>query len=336
MKMFQRRFVCCWLRFSFGVMFGLGSASVIYADGGQRPAAYLEYGVGGAPEAMAGAAAALRDDPACSFWNPAGLTGIKNIEVEAQNTFLSLNQSLDYFSLGANLQDKIYCGLTCLAYSAGNDLEARSGPSLNPDSTFGESEITAMLSGAFRLSPRWSGGFSLKLLLNSLGSIQNASGTGFGFDLGLQYRANNETTFGLAAQDPYTVYSYQNSSSTIIPTTLRLGVSRWEMSLHGKGAFDLEWSQDLGLRPRLGVEWFPFRVLALRGGAWVGDLTSEGAGEQANLNLTCGVGVFIPLQSSVMPGLALVDQIVIDYSLVPDPQISGAVLHQIAVTGKFM
>jgi len=308
----------------------------VFASGGQRPDAYMEYGVGGGPEAMAGAAAGLRDDPSCGFWNPAGLTGIKNIQIEAQNSFLSLNQTLDYFSLGANLQDKIYCGLTLLAYSAGSDLEARSGPSLNPDSTFGESEIAGLLSGAFRLSSRWSGGFSLKLLLNSLGSIQNASGTGFGFDLGLQYRVDNDTTFGLAAQDPYTVYTYQNSSTSIIPTTLRWGVRHKVERLHGTGAFDLEWSQDLGFRPRLGVEWFPLEVLAIRGGAWVGDLTSTGAGTQPSLNLTCGVGVIIPLQSGLVPGQAWVDQIAIDYSLIPDPQQSGSLLHQLAVTGKFM
>jgi hypothetical protein len=285
---------------------------------------------------MAGAAAGLRDDPSCGFWNPAGLTGIKNIQIEAQNTFLSLNQTLDYFSLGANLQDKIYCGLTLLMYSAGNDLEARNGPSLNPDSTFGESEITGLFSGAFRLSPRWSGGFSLKLLLNSLGNIQNAGGTGFGLDVGLQYRVDNETTLGLAAQDPYTVYTYQNSSTTVIPTTLRWGVSRWEENLHGTGAFDLEWSQDLGFRPRLGIQWHPFDVLALRGGVWAGDLTAGGTGNQTSLNLTCGLGLSIPLESSIVPGQAGLNQIVVDYSLIPDPQQSGAVLHQIAVTGKFM
>jgi hypothetical protein len=285
---------------------------------------------------MGGATAGLRDDPSCGFWNPAGLTGIKNIQVEAQNTFLSLNQTLDYFSLGANLRDQIYCGATLLVYSAGNDLEARSGPSLNPDSTFGESEYLALVSGAFRMSPRWSGGFNLKLLLNTLGSYQNASGTGFGFDLGLQYRVDNDTTFGLSAQDPYTVYSYQNSSSTVIPATLRWGVSRRVENLHGTGAFDLEWSQDLGIRPRLGVEWFPFEVLALRGGVWVGDLTAGATGSQPSLNLTCGLGISIPLQSSVGPGRGGVDQIVIDYSLLPDPQQPGAVLHQIAVTGKFI
>ncbi len=318
----------------FFLIFGFLPTALL-ASGGQRPDAYLEYGVGGVPEAMAGAAAASRDDPSCGFWNPAGLTGIKNIEVEAQNSFLSLNQTLDYFSIGANLQDKIYCGLTLLAYSAGNDLEARSGPSLNPDSAFGDSEIAGLVSGAFRLSPRWSAGFNLKLLLNSLGSIQNAGGTGFGFDLGLQYRVDNDTTLGLAAQDPYTVFTYQNSITTVIPMTLRCGVNRWVESLQGTGAFDLEWSQDLGFRPRLGLEWFPFEILALRGGAWLGDLTSTGTGAQPNLNLTCGVGFIIPLHSSMLVRNSESDQILIDYSLLPDPQVTGAVLQQIAVSGKF-
>jgi hypothetical protein len=285
---------------------------------------------------MAGAAVGVRNDPACGFWNPAGLTGIKNFQIEAQNTFLSLNQSLDYFSFGANLQDTVYCGFSLLVYSAGNDLEARKGPSMNPDSTFGDSEITGMLSGGFRLSPRWSGGFSLKLLLNSMGNIQNANGTGFGFDVGVQYRIDNETTFGLTAQDPYTVYTYQDSTTTVIPTTVRWGVNRRENDLRGNWAFDLEWSQDLGLRPRLGAEWFPFDVLALRTGVWVGDLTVGNGQAQPSVNLTCGFGLYIPLKRSMIPGRPWGDQFVIDYSLIPDPQQSGAVLNQITATAKFM
>jgi hypothetical protein len=223
-----------------------------------------------------------------------------------------------------------------MVFSAGNDLEARKGPSLNPDSTFGDSEITGLLLGGFRLSPRWSGGFSLKLLLNSLGNIQNANGTGFGCDVGLQYRIDNETTFGLAAQDPYTVYTYQDSSTILIPTTVRWGMNRRENDLRGTWAFDLEWSQDLGLRPRLGAEWFPFDVLALRAGVWAGDLTVGNGQTQPSVNITCGVGFYIPLKRSMIPGRALGDQIVIDYSLIPDPQQPGAVLNQITATGKFM
>ncbi len=307
-----------------------------FASGGQRPNAYTEYGVGGAPEAMAGAAVGLRNDPSCGFWNPAGLTAVKNIQIEAQNSFLSLNQSLDYYSFSANLQDSVYCGLSLLAYSAGNDLEVRNGNSMNPDSILSDAEYTGLLSGAFRLSPHWAGGFNLKLLLNNLGNVQSANGTGFGFDTGLQYRVDNDTTIGLVVQDPYTVFTYQDSFSTVIPTTFRWGMNRREESLRGNWAFDLEWSQDLGFQPRLGAEWFPFEVLALRAGVWAGGLNSGDNGVGPTLNLTCGLGILIPLRKSFVPRQSGVDQIIIDYSLIPDPQQPGAVLNQIAASGKFM
>ena len=301
-------------------------SSPLWADqqGGQRPAAYLEMGVGGPQEAMGGAAAAARNDVACGYWNPAGLTGLRGFQCEAQYTFLSFNQQLDYLALADNFQNFLYYGLSFIYYSAGNDLEARSGPSLNPDSTFGDTEMTFLFSLAYKVSPRWSIGANLKVLTLGLGSF---SGYGFGEDMGIQYRVDNDTSVGFMVQDPYTSLSYSNSNSDVQPPTFKGGIAHWEEKVDLKGNFDIEWSDDLGLRPRIGLEWRPMGVLALRGGCWAGDLTGGTSGGSLSLNLSGGLGILVPYDGNVME---------FDYTVLQDPLMAGSVLHQLTLTGKFL
>src|SRR6185295_966624 len=113
-------------------------------QGGQRPAAYLLYGVGGAQDAMAGAAVANRGDVACGFWNPAGLSGLRGFQVETQSTLLSLNQQLHYLALANSYRNRFFYGISAVFYSAGGDLEAREGPSRDPDSLFEDIEVTVL------------------------------------------------------------------------------------------------------------------------------------------------------------------------------------------------
>lgn len=293
-------------------------------QGGQRAAPYLQMGAGGLQTAMAGAAVAGRNDPACGYWNPAGLSGLRGFQVETQITLLPLDQRLNYLGLVNGFRDRFFYGLSVFYYSAGGDLETRAGPSSIPDGTFADTQLAFLTSFAFRLSPRWAFGMNLKIMTHSLGGF---SGFGFGEDLGVQYRFTKDTTFGFVAQDPYSVFSYGNSASEIFPVTLKVGVAHHEEKWAAKGNFDLEWSSDLGFRPRLGLEWRPMEVIALRGGCWAGNLTGGAAGGALTLNFTTGIGILIPMGESLME---------LDYGLLPDRVMPGGILHQIALTGKFL
>ncbi|HJT24005.1 MAG TPA: hypothetical protein VJ873_05480, partial [bacterium] len=212
-------------------------------------------------------------------------------------------------------------------YSAGSNIEARVGPSLVPDSVFSDLEMTYLVSVAFRLSSRWSIGGNIKIMTQN---FDNYSGFGFGEDLGLQYRITQYTTLGFMVEDPFTIFDYDNSTENIVPITLKAGVSHHDAQLDAKFNFDLEWSADLGLRPRAGVEWKPVEVLALRGGCWVGNITGGASGGAISLNPTAGFGVLVPFGSS---GDGLLE---LNYTLLTDRVISGGLLHQIEVTGKFL
>ncbi len=293
-------------------------------QGGQRPAGYLENGVGGMQEAMAGAAVGVRDDVASGFWNPAGLTGLAGWQVEDQYTLLSQGQVLNYFGIANQYRQKFFYGLSGIIYSAGGDLEARSGPTLNPDSLFDDFELTFLGSFAFRLSPQYSFGFNVKVFSQSL---SNFSGFGVGEDLGMQFRVDKDTTFGFLVGDPYSVINYSNNTSTIFPLTLKAGIASRQEKWNTKTNFDLEWSSDLGLRPRLGVEWRPLESLALRAGSWAGNLTAGAGGGAAVVYFTGGFGLHMPVGG---------DEMEFDYVLLQDRIDPGAVLHQVSLVGRFL
>jgi len=302
------------------------SGRVAHADqqGGQRPAAYLELGAGGMQNAMAGAAVGVRNDAACGYWNPAGLSGNRGTQFETQHTFLGLGQELDYLALTTAYRDRIFYGVSAILYSAGGDLEARKGPTLAPDSTFDDLEMVFYPSLAVRLSPRWSVGANLKIFMDNIGSF---SGVGFGEDLGIQYRFTKTTTFGFVALDPYSVLTYPNSINQVFPITLKMGIAHHEEKTAIKMNFDLEWSNDLGFRPRVGMEWRPAEMLALRGGCWAGNLTSGAPGGSPSINPTGGIGILIFIGESLMQ---------FDYTIVPDRVVPGDLLHQISIIGKFL
>jgi hypothetical protein len=252
------------------------------------------------------------------------LSGLRGFQFETQHTFLSLGQELDYLSLANGMRDIFFYGLTGIVYSAGGDIEARVGPSLAPDSIFGDTEFAFLLSMAMRLDPRWSIGWNLKVMTQN---FNNYSGYGLGEDLGLQYRITRFTTLGLMIQDPFTFFSYDNNTSNIVPLTLRAGIAHHDESLSAKLDGDLEWSVDLGFRPHLGAEWRPAEVLALRAGFWAGNISGGVSGGSLSFNPTAGIGFLIPMGDSLLE---------LDYTLMTDRIDSGALLHQIDLTGKFL
>lgn len=300
----------------------MGQAALAGQDGGQRPAAYLEIGAGGVQDAMAGAAVADRNDPACGFWNPAGLSGLRGFQIETQGTVMPQGQLFHYLAFANGYRGSFFYGLSLFYYSAGYDLEARTSPTVSPDSLFGDTEFTGLISLAVRLDPRWSIGWNVRLLTQS---FNNYNGIGFGGDLGIQYRLGRKTTLGFMGST--TFFTYDNSSSTFVPPIVKVGIAQHDESLSAKLNFDLEWSSDLGLRPRLGLEWRPTEILALRGGCWMGGLTSGAAGDSVSANPTGGFGMLIPVGSS---GESLLE---LDYALLSTSQ---GLLHQIDLTGKFL
>src|SRR5258708_5252592 len=162
------------------VCLSMSQTALADQQGGQRPAAYLRYGFGGPQGAMAGAAVGTRNDVACGYWNPAGLSGLRGLQTEAQDILLPLGQQIYFLSVANGFQDKFFYGFTGVFYTPGGDLEARKGPTFAPDSLFSDTELAFLVSVAVRISPRWSFGANLTILSQNIGVF---AGLGFGEDL---------------------------------------------------------------------------------------------------------------------------------------------------------
>ncbi len=292
--------------------------------GGERPAAFLQLGAGGVANAMGGAAVAARNDVSQGFWNPAGLTGTRGFQVEDQVSLLSLGQQLNYIALSNGYRDEIFFGLSFFYYSAGGDIEARNGPSLQPDALFGDTQIACLVSLAFKLDPRWSLGGNLKVLNESFNDF---SGLGLGEDLGLQFRVDPRVTLGLMVQDPASFLGYDNHTESFLPPTFRIGAALSLPQNSLVAETDLEWSFDEGLRPRAGLQWQAADPLFLRAGAVVGNLTGGAGGGAMTLYPSGGFGILFPMGE---------DMLELDYSFLLDRTPGGSLNHQIALVGKYL
>lgn len=302
---------------------GITVAAGADQQGGQRFGSSLGLGASGTFNAMGGAAVAARNDVSTGFWNPAGLSGLRGFQIEDQYTVLPFGQQLNYFALANGFRNVIFYGISFFYYSAG-DIEARSGPSADPDSIFGESQMSFLVTLAVKLDTRWSLGGNLKVLTEN---FNNFSGFGFGEDMGFQYRVDKLTTLGFVVLDPITFMDFDNTVGDILPVTFKAGISHRDEHNIYKLNGDLEWSTDLGFRPRLGGEWRPTEILALRAGLWIGNLTGGASGGSLSLNPTAGIGILLPMGDSLME---------FDYGLLMDRVQPGGLLHQVALVGKFL
>lgn len=308
------------------LILGVGGGGGSWADqtGGERISSYLQLGAGGVVDSMGGTAAAFRGDATAGFWNPAGLAGTRGTQLTNQVTLLPWGQELNYFAFSNGYRDVIFYGFSFFFYSAGGDIEARQGPSLEPDSVFGDSQMTFLVSLAFKLDPRWSLGGNLKVLTES---FNNFSGLGFGEDLGLQFRVSREMTLGLVVQDPATFMDFDNHTESFAPPTLRGGMRFHRSDDPWTFGGDLEWSFDQGLRPRGGVQWALSERVLLRGGAWAQNITGGAAGGSLSVYPTGGAGFLFPMGE---------DMLELDYALLPDRTPGGIFLHQFSLGMNFI
>jgi hypothetical protein len=153
-------------------------------------------GVGARALGMGGAFTAIADDATASYWNPAGLTKIENIEATfmyAAN--MSVDRQLNYFGyahwLGVG-------GLGVSWLNAGMmDMELRDGGgNLGGFEDTGNNAI--MLSYGMEVGSLMLGG-TAKVLHQSVMGYD--SETGFGLDLGGMFNVSDNVTAGLTIRD---------------------------------------------------------------------------------------------------------------------------------------
>lgn len=183
---------------SYTLLLSLLLGASAHAQFNKYANAYLDIGVGARALGLSNAYTHLVQDNSAIYWNPAGLTGIKNtVDIGLMhNEHFGGIVKYDYGGLGIKINDKSALGLGLIRSGVDNipnTLELLdSDGNINYDriTSFSVADYAVMLSYARKI-PKigLSYGATAKILHRNIGKF--GTGWGFGIDLGVQYQRKN-------------------------------------------------------------------------------------------------------------------------------------------------
>jgi hypothetical protein len=129
---------------------------------------------------LGGAMVAVADEPSAALWNPAGISWLKQNELQVGSVQLFEDTSINGLGFAKPSSRRPSFGFNLLYLKSGefertNELNESLG-------TFNEGDLVMALTIAQPLSPKWSVGANLKLARQN---VEDFSGNGMGFDLGV-------------------------------------------------------------------------------------------------------------------------------------------------------
>lgn len=237
------------MRKIFAFIIVLTTASVVEAG------VFEHLGGGVRAAGMGNAMVAVVDDASAVYWNPAGLTQLKRPEFTAART--------DLYGLGlVNYDNFLYAhpgiGLGGVGFGL---LRLSTSEKVN---FLNFSENTFIFSYGLRPGIDLLGNLSLGANVKYYKVQQRTTGTGYGIDLGAQYRVR-DLYFGAAVQDVnWPDIYFQSGYEDILPSNLILGVGYKIGKLY---TIALDWDnfQEGNTQFHGGAEaWFAQRVVAVR------------------------------------------------------------------------
>ena len=176
---------------------------------------FLSIGVGARGLAMGGAQTAIANDVTAGYWNPAGLTAIKQkYEIAAMHAeYFSGIAKYDYGAVAARIDTESVIALSVIRFGVDdipNTLllfnNSTGAINYNDISYFSVANYAFLLSYARKISkiPGLSIGASFKIINNVVGNFANSWGGGL--DVGAQYEVK-KWKFGVMARDVTTTFN---------------------------------------------------------------------------------------------------------------------------------
>lgn len=180
----------------FWCSFGLAQFRQKVSKVGLTAANFLEIGVGARPMGVGGAFVARADDITSLYWNPAGLSGVGNVQLLFNHVDWVADINFEYFGLVKTVPGMGAIGLAISAVTM-EDMIVRTVA--NPDGTgemFSASDLALQLSFARQVTDRFAIGFSGKFVYEQ---IWHTAASAIAFDFGTLYRtAFNGMTIGMS------------------------------------------------------------------------------------------------------------------------------------------
>lgn len=190
---------CRLLRFAVAllllvVMAILARSSFASYDAG-APGAYLRYGSSARSLALGGAAVAAGDDAATAYWNPAGLSQLRTMELTAMGATLFEDTRYSFFTLGVPTESMGNFAFSGTFVHSGEFERTSIFEDLGEE--FSEKEGVISVSYAFG-SSRMGWGLTGKSVTQD---IDGYSGSSLGLDAGFYLRPNKHLGVGVAIQN---------------------------------------------------------------------------------------------------------------------------------------
>jgi len=279
---------------------------------GETTAAFLKLGVGARPTGMGEAFVAVANDVNALYWNPAGLSQLKDKEISFGHT--EWFQDIKYEYMGwINPVGKLGTLGISVIYLYLDGMERRSAPSINPEGTFGAHDLAVGLSFGKSVNSSLSIGASLKYINLT---IDNEKGNSIVGDLGGLYKfpSLKNFTLGLQLQNMGPGVKFISKRNQL-PFRCQIGLSyRYLEKI--TAALAVNKPIDNKASFRLGAEYWLREVLALRVG-----YKTETISELGTLSgLTAGIGF-------------KVSGVIADYSFVPYGDLGNT--HRISMSFRF-
>jgi Type IX secretion system protein PorV len=176
---------------------------------------FLSIGVDAAALGMSNTAVSFTSDVNAGYWNPAGLTHLKDHQVAAMhaNYFANIAQ-YDYLAYATPIDDRSSWGISLIRFGVDDILNTTELIDNQGNIDYNRIELFSTADYGFTFSyarklpvPGFQYGVNAKVVRRIIGDFANS--WGFGFDVGLQFERNN-WQFGLLIRDLTTTYNIWN------------------------------------------------------------------------------------------------------------------------------
>ena len=243
--------VCCLV---------LAAGGARASDDGGVAGAFLRFGSSARSLALGGAVTALGDGAAVAYWNPAGLSQLRTMEVTGMGATLFADTKYSFFAIGLPREGKGTFAFSGSYVNSGEFERASLWDDLGD--TFSESEGVFTLTYA-RGGSRFGWGVSFKSITQDVGGV---TGSGVGADVGLYLRPERRVSLGIAWQNALQPEVTLDDYPEKLARTLRGGFALHFFNDRLLALTDIVKTDDMDLNVQGGMEWRPLETIMLRGG----------------------------------------------------------------------
>ena len=230
------------------------------SDDGGVSGAFLRFGSSARSLGLGGAVTALGDGAAVAYWNPAGLSQLRTMEVTGMGATLFADTKYSFFAIGLPREGSGTFAFSGSYVNSGSFERASLWDDLGD--TFSESEGVFTLSYA-RGGSHFGWGVSFKSITQDVGGV---TGSGVGADVGLYLRPERRVSLGVAWQNALQPEVTLDDYPEKLARTLRGGFALHFYNDRLIALTDIVKTDDMDLNVQGGVEWRPLESIVLRGG----------------------------------------------------------------------